>query len=103
MSMRFLIFFPILFCGAMVSVRGQSITLLLTNGKIWTVNPDQREAEAVAISCNRIVAVCATSDILKLKQQNTQVVDLNGKRLLPGFNDAHVHFYWGGSSLAGPQ
>jgi predicted amidohydrolase YtcJ len=87
----------------MVSLRGQSITLLLTNGKIWTVNPDQREAEAVAISGNRIVAVGTSADILKLRQQDTRVVDLDGKRVLPGFNDAHVHFFAGGSSLAGPQ
>jgi predicted amidohydrolase YtcJ len=101
--MRFAILFPILLSSAMVSLRGQSITLLLTNGKIWTENPDQREADAVAISGNRIVAVGANADILKLKQQDTQVVDLNGKRVLPGFNDAHVHFFSGGSSLAGPQ
>jgi len=80
-----------------------SITLILIHGKIWTVNPQQKEAEAVAISGNRIVAVGSTSEILDLKRPDTPVVDLNGKRVLPGLNDAHVHFYAGGADLAGPQ
>jgi predicted amidohydrolase YtcJ len=81
----------------------ESITLLLVNGKIWTVNAQQKEAEAVAVAGNRIVAIGTTSDISKLRQPGTLVVDLEGRRVLPGFNDAHVHFYSGGSSLAGPQ
>lgn len=81
----------------------QWITLILIHGKVWTVNPKQEEAEAVAISGNRIVAVGSTSEILDLKQPETQVVDLHGARVLPGFNDAHVHFYSGGANLTGPQ
>jgi predicted amidohydrolase YtcJ len=102
--MRSAILAMILLGAAGVVARAQdSITLLLVNGKIWTVNPRQREAEAVAVAGNRIVAVGTTSDISKLGQSHTRVVDLDGKRVLPGFNDAHVHFYSGGSSLAGPQ
>ncbi|MBV9303472.1 MAG: amidohydrolase [Acidobacteriaceae bacterium] len=81
----------------------QPVTLLLINGKIWTVNPEQKEAEAVAIRGNRIVAVGSTSEILKLKESGTEVIDLDGRRVLPGFDDAHVHFFSGGSNLAGPQ
>jgi predicted amidohydrolase YtcJ len=81
----------------------ESITLLLVNGKIWTVNAQQKEAEAVAVAGNRIVAIGTTSVISRLRQTGTLVVDLEGRRVLPGFNDAHVHFYSGGSSLAGPQ
>jgi predicted amidohydrolase YtcJ len=80
-----------------------SITLILIHGKIWTVNPQQKEVEAVAISGNHIVAVGSTPEILDLQQPGTSVIDLNGKRVLPGFNDAHVHFYSGGADLAGPQ
>jgi predicted amidohydrolase YtcJ len=89
--------------ASLVAPAQDSITLLLVNGKIWTVNPQQKQAEAVAVAGNRIVAVGTTSDISKLKVSGTQVVDLEGRRMLPGFNDAHVHFYSGGSSLAGPQ
>ncbi len=102
--MRSVLLFALLICNATPRLDAQqSITLLLINGKVWTVNPQQREAEAVAISGNHIVAVGSTSEIFRLKQPSTRVVDLAGKRVLPGFNDAHVHFYSGGSSLAGPQ
>lgn len=102
--MRSAIFAIVLLGAASLVVRAQdSISLVLVNGKIWTVNPRQREAEAIAIAGNRIVAVGTTSELSKLRQSHTRVVDLEGKRVVPGFNDAHVHFYSGGSSLAGPQ
>ena len=80
-----------------------SVSLLLTNGKIWTENPNSKEAEAVAIAGNRIVAVGSTAEVLKLKRPATEVIDLKGRRVLPGFNDAHVHFFSGGANLTGPQ
>lgn len=76
--------------------------LLLVNGKIWTGNPQQPEAEAVAIQGNRILAVGSTAEILKLKPSDTQALDLHGRRVVAGFNDAHVHFYSGGANLTGP-
>ena len=79
------------------------VTLILYNGKVWTENPHQKEAEAVAIGAGKIVAVGNSAAILKLKQAGTQSLNLEGRRVLPGFNDAHVHFYYGGASLAGPQ
>jgi predicted amidohydrolase YtcJ len=88
---------------AQVALAQAATTLILINAKIWTVNPQQKEAEAVALAGNRIVAVGSTADILKWKQERTRVIDLDGKRVLPGFNDAHVHFYSGGANLAGPQ
>lgn len=79
------------------------ITLLLVNGKFWTVNPQQKEVEAVAIRGNRIAAVGTTAEIMKLESPSAPVFDLEGKRVLPGFDDTHVHFFQGGSALAGPQ
>jgi predicted amidohydrolase YtcJ len=78
-------------------------TLLLVNGKIWTVNPARPEAEAVAITDNRIVAVGSNEEISSLKRPGIPVIDLEGRIVLPGFNDAHVHFYAGGANLTGPQ
>src|SRR3954451_16279895 len=85
------------------SAAQEAVTLLLINGRIWTVNPQQKEAEAVAIAANKIVAVGSTADILKLKGPGTATFDLDGRRVLPGLNDAHVHFFAGGSNLTGPQ
>ena len=77
--------------------------LVLVHGKIWTENPQQPEAEAVAILGSRIAAVGSSTDILKLAGPATTVFELAGKRVVPGFNDAHVHFVSGGASLASVQ
>ncbi len=56
-----------------------------------------KRAQAVAVRGDRIEAVGENADILKLKGPETQVVDLGGKFLMPGFNDAHVHLSEGGA------
>jgi predicted amidohydrolase YtcJ len=77
--------------------------LILTNGKIWTVNAAQPQAEAVACIGSRIVAAGSSADIRKWAGPKTEIVDLGGKLVVPGFNDAHVHFYTGGAHLASVQ
>jgi hypothetical protein len=77
--------------------------LILLNGKVWTVNPKQPEAEAVACIGNRIVAVGTTVEIKAWAGERTRVIELAGKRVVPGFNDAHVHFYSGGANLSSVQ
>ena len=79
------------------------IDLILNNGKIWTENAVQPETEAIAISGQRIVCTGSSAEILALKNAGTKVVDLRKRRVVPGFNDAHVHFYYGGASLASVQ
>ncbi|MBP6821860.1 MAG: amidohydrolase [Acidobacteria bacterium] len=80
-----------------------SADLVLLNGKIWTVNERQQEAEAVAVVGNRIAAAGSTKDIRRWIGSQTKVIDLQGKRVVPGFNDAHVHFVDGGAGLASVQ
>lgn len=77
--------------------------LVLLNGKVWTVNDKQPEAEAVAVLGHRIIAVGTTKDLRKLVGSQTRVIDLQGRRVVPGFNDAHVHFFNGGAGLASVQ
>jgi predicted amidohydrolase YtcJ len=74
--------------------------LVIINAKIHTMNQDQAVAEAVAVSGNRIVAVGSTKDVRKLVGTNTRVIDAKNQLVLPGFNDAHVHFMSGGFQLA---
>jgi predicted amidohydrolase YtcJ len=74
--------------------------LVLTNGKIWTVNARQPQAEAVACTGPHIAAVGSAAEIRKWVGPQTKVIDLGGKLVVPGFNDAHVHFYAGGQHLA---
>jgi predicted amidohydrolase YtcJ len=80
-----------------------SASLVLLNGKIWTVNDPQPRAEAVACLGSRIVAVGSNGEIRKWIGAGTEAIDLGGKLVLPGFNDAHVHFFSGGENLAGVQ
>jgi predicted amidohydrolase YtcJ len=74
--------------------------LILLNGKIWTAEGAATFAEAIAITGNTISAVGNSSDIKKLAGDSTQIIDLNGKLVTPGFNDAHIHFLSGSLGLA---
>jgi len=75
--------------------------LILTNAKVWTVDKDKPLAEAVAVKGDKILAVGTIRDIDKLKGSKTEIIDLNGKLLLPGFNDCHTHTESGGFHLLG--
>jgi predicted amidohydrolase YtcJ len=74
--------------------------LIIINAKIHTMDQGQPLAEAVAVSGNRIIAVGATKEVRKLAGANTRVIDAKGQVVLPGFNDAHVHFMSGGFQLS---
>jgi predicted amidohydrolase YtcJ len=65
--------------------------LVLTGGHVHTVDPARPQAEAVAIRGDRIVAVGSVADVRPLIGSRTRVVDLRGRLLVPGFQDAHVH------------
>src|SRR5690606_11840521 len=71
------------------------------NGKIYTVNKKQPLAESVVVYDNKIIFVGSDSDAKKFIDDNTEVVDLTGKLMLPGFIDNHVHFTSGGFYLNG--
>jgi predicted amidohydrolase YtcJ len=71
------------------------------NGKVYTVNDKQPLAEAVLIEGNKIKFVGSTEEVKKLIDASTEVIDLNGKLMLPGFIDDHVHFTSGGFYLQG--
>jgi len=77
--------------------------LIITNAKIWTVDASQPLAQAVAVLQDRIVAVGSNAEIDAWRGPRTQVIDAGGKLLLPGFNDAHVHFVSGGEQLDNVQ
>src|SRR5579883_3385398 len=79
--------------------QGRAATLVLLNGKIWTENPRQPQAQAIAIDGNQILALGSTADMRKLAGPDCKVIDLGGRRVVPGFNDSHVHFLGGGDSL----
>lgn len=89
--------------GAMGAKAQPGADLVLLNGRIWTGSAAQPEAEAVACLGGKIAAVGGTAEIRRWIGPRTRVIDLQGKRLVPGFNDAHVHFVDGGQGLASVQ
>src|SRR5881396_1968227 len=76
-----------------------SATLIVTNAAVYTVDKQRPKAEAVAVIGDRIVAVGSRADIDLWRGPQTEVIDAGGKLLLPGFNDAHLHFIQGGAQL----
>jgi predicted amidohydrolase YtcJ len=74
--------------------------LVLLNAKIWTVNRAQPEAEVLAVGRDRILAIGTKGEVRSLIGPRTQVLDLKGKRVVPGFYDSHVHMLGSGMRLA---
>ncbi len=73
--------------------------LLIVNGAVRTMEPARPTAEAVAVIGNRIAAVGSTAELRPLAGTKTRVFDAGGNSVLPGFNDAHLHWLDGGFSL----
>jgi predicted amidohydrolase YtcJ len=88
---------------ARTAATAPTATLILLHGKIWTENPHQPESEAIAIEGEHILAVGLSATLRGLAGPNCKVIDLQGRRVVPGFNDAHVHFLAGGNSLISVQ
>jgi predicted amidohydrolase YtcJ len=72
------------------------VDLIIGNGIVHTVDPRQPRAQAVAISRGAIIAVGTDAEIRDLAGAGTESIDLAGRLLLPGFQDAHVHPSGGG-------
>lgn len=82
--------FLLLFAGPARAVQPPDI--ILHNGKIFTVDAGRPWAQAVAIRGSRIVAVGDDGPVRALAGSGTQSLDLGGRVVVPGFNDAHAHF-----------
>jgi predicted amidohydrolase YtcJ len=95
-----LLFPAITFAGDVKSPSASQADVVLRNGKIWTVNPKQPEAEALAIAGDRIIAVGTEAQIRPLIGGKTKVIDLKQRRVLPGFHDSHVHLLATGQRLS---
>lgn len=74
--------------------------IVIVNATVHTMDAAQPTAEAVAILGNRVAAVGTTAEIRQLAGKKTRVIDAGKRLVLPGFNDAHVHFLMGGFQLS---
>jgi predicted amidohydrolase YtcJ len=73
--------------------------LILTGGRVWTADPSQPWAEAVAVRDGRVVFVGRDADATRLRGPKTQALALRGRLVTPGFEDAHLHLMSGARNL----
>jgi predicted amidohydrolase YtcJ len=76
---------------SLTSAYGQTADIILFNGKIFTSDKKNLYVTALAIIGNRILATGNKESLEKYSRANTQQIDLQGKTVTPGFNDAHFH------------
>ena len=69
---------------------------ILKSGKITTLNKKQPEVQAIAIADGKVLRTGSNEDVMKLAQADTKIIDLNGRRVIPGLNDSHLHLIRGG-------
>lgn len=85
------------------SANAESVERILFNGKIFTANLEQPFAQAMAIKDGYIFAVGFDKDILNYKSEDTEVIDLQNKLVLPGLIDAHSHAIIGALAELSPN
>jgi len=74
---------------------------VLLNGHIYTANKPSQWAEALAVTGDKIDAVGSNAEIARHRSANTKVIDLQGKTVIPGITDGHVHLWFGALALHG--
>lgn len=74
---------------------------IYTNGTIFTADKENTIAEAVAFLEGKVLATGSSEEILALQNERSEMIDLQGKMLMPGVVDSHLHPFWGGLQLSG--
>lgn len=94
--------FALMLAAGCATARTGEVTadLILTNGRIYTVEEKAPWAQAVAIRDGKIIAVGSGKQVAVHKGADTRVIDMGGRFLMPAFGDAHNHPIFGGMSHA---
>lgn len=88
-----------LIVGAQRDDSSGPVDLIVHNAKVYTADALGSMAEALAVRGNQILRVGTEREIMRLRRPQTTIIDARGATVLPGFNDAHVHFIEGGLAL----
>lgn len=90
------LFISLSIIAMVISVPGNKIPkadLVIINGKVLTIDKNNPAAEAIAVSGEKIIAVGSSKTIKRyIEKGKTKIIDARGRLVIPGFNDAHVHF-----------
>ena len=93
-----ILFFTITGAGSLMRAQQNAPDVIMSNGKIITVDERFTIAQAVAITGDRIVAVGTNADINRLAGSNTRRIDLRGRSVIPGLIDNHMHLLRAGAT-----
>lgn len=96
--MRFILLTFVIFC--MAATAAAQADLVVKNAKIHTMDSKRPTASSMAVIGGKIVAVGTDADTAKMIGASTKVIDAGGKTIIPGLNDAHVHFMETGQQLS---
>jgi len=105
MAKKLIIFFSVvcllfIITGCSQRYTGEPADLVIKNAKILTINNENPRAEAVAMKGEFILAVTSNKKIEQyIEDGTTEVIDAEGRLVIPGLNDAHIHFTSGGQSM----
>ncbi len=105
MAKKLIIFFSVvcllfIITGCSQKYTGEPADLVIKNAKILTINNENPRAEAVAMKGEFILAVTSNKKIEQyIEDGTTEVIDAEGRLVIPGLNDAHIHFTSGGQSM----
>ena len=88
-----------LIVGAKRDDGGGPIDLIVYNGRVLGADGRPADADAVAVRGNVVVRVGKSRELRRLRRNDTVEIDARGGSILPGFNDAHLHFISGGLGL----
>ena len=96
MKYRFIFWGFIFLLEINISQAQKKADIIIINGKISSLDDNNTETDAVAITGNRIIATGTNQQILKLKKNQTKIIDAKGNRVIPGLFDSHLHVIRGG-------
>src|SRR5258708_535640 len=91
MSKYFFIFFSFVLLAC--SKNEESADLIIKGGKIYTDEDNQPTVEAVAVKEDKIIFIGTAKEAEKFKNENTQLIDLQGKTMTPGLIEGHGHLF----------
>ena len=92
-TILFLSLCTLLFSSCQKAESVQPADLVIENAKIVTIDSDNPRAKAVAFQGEKIIAVTSSTDVARyIEEGTTQIINAKGRLVVPGFNDAHVHF-----------
>ena len=95
--MKIYLITTLVWLAACASISAQTTTadLVVFNANVHTMSTAQKKATSIAVLGNKIIAIGSDASTKSLIGPKTRVIDAKGKLVIPGFNDAHVHFLEG--------